>query len=277
MTADPVGDGAALTLRADDGATATVLLHGAHVTSWRTADGVEQLYLSERARFDGSAVRGGVPVIFPQFAAEGPYPRHGFARTTRWALAGGEPAGTSPWVLLRLHETPETLAVWPHRFVAELRVDLGQDGLAIALEVANPGTAPIEFTAALHTYLAVGDYGSIEIDGLQGLAFRDSTAGGTVRRQEEPVLRPGGELNRIYLDAAGPVTVREDGRTRIVSMSGFRDVVAWNPGPAAATTLDDMEPGGWTRMLCVEAAAIARPVVVDAGRRWRGAQRLAVR
>ena len=50
-------------LRADDGGRAEVYLHGAHVTSWTTPDGREQLYLSERAVFDGrAAIRGGVPL-----------------------------------------------------------------------------------------------------------------------------------------------------------------------------------------------------------------------
>ena len=77
-----------LTLRADDGATAEVHRHGAHVTSWRPmGEADDRLYLSARSEFSGAAaIRGGVPVIFPQFAAEGPLPKHGFARTTTWTL-----------------------------------------------------------------------------------------------------------------------------------------------------------------------------------------------
>ena len=77
-----------VTLRADDGAVAEVHRHGAHVTSWRPmGDADDRLYLSARSELDGkAAIRGGVPVIFPQFAAEGPLPRHGFARTSLWSL-----------------------------------------------------------------------------------------------------------------------------------------------------------------------------------------------
>ena len=61
-------------LRSRDGALAEVYLHGAHVTSWRPAGTREErLFLSERSEFrGGAAIRGGIPVIFPQFAAEGP-------------------------------------------------------------------------------------------------------------------------------------------------------------------------------------------------------------
>ena len=75
-----------VTLSSRDGARAEVYLQGAHVTSWRPAtDDRERLFLSERSKYcPGGAIRGGIPVIFPQFAAEGPLPRHGFARTSRW-------------------------------------------------------------------------------------------------------------------------------------------------------------------------------------------------
>src|SRR5512146_3353582 len=68
-------------LHGPDGAQAEVYLHGAQVTSWKAADGLERLFLSERSDFlPGSAIRGGVPVIFPQFNELGPLIKHGFAR-----------------------------------------------------------------------------------------------------------------------------------------------------------------------------------------------------
>ena len=78
----------ALCVRAPDGAQATVLLHGGHVVSWIPAGADEQLYLSPAAGLEalqsGQAIRGGVPVIFPQFAERGDGMRHGFARVSSW-------------------------------------------------------------------------------------------------------------------------------------------------------------------------------------------------
>jgi glucose-6-phosphate 1-epimerase len=75
-------------LTAADGARAEVYLHGAHVTSWLPAGASEdRLFLSRRSRFAaGAAIRGGIPVCFPQFATQGPLPSHGFARVTAWDL-----------------------------------------------------------------------------------------------------------------------------------------------------------------------------------------------
>ena len=74
-------------LRSSDGATATIADHGAHLLSWCPAGGMEALYLSPTSRYGATdAIRGGVPVIFPQFGEQGPGKRHGFARVRRWDL-----------------------------------------------------------------------------------------------------------------------------------------------------------------------------------------------
>ena len=62
----------AVRIATPDGAQATVTLFGAHLVSWKTGDGNERLFCSSESKRDGSAaIRGGVPVIFPQFGARG--------------------------------------------------------------------------------------------------------------------------------------------------------------------------------------------------------------
>ena len=62
-------------------------------------------------------------------------------------------------------------------------------------------------------------------------------------------------------------------RTR-VAMRGFSDVVVWNPGAERGASLPDMDPSGWLRMLCVEAAVVGTPVKLRPGERWTGQQTL---
>lgn len=73
-----------LVLRAGRG-QAEVHLHGATLTSYRHA-GRELLFLSDRAVFDGAkAIRGGVPLVFPQFGQpRAEMPQHGLLRTATW-------------------------------------------------------------------------------------------------------------------------------------------------------------------------------------------------
>jgi glucose-6-phosphate 1-epimerase len=48
------------------GESVVIYLFGATVTSWKLADGREQLFLSEKAVLDGSKpIRGGIPLVFP--------------------------------------------------------------------------------------------------------------------------------------------------------------------------------------------------------------------
>jgi glucose-6-phosphate 1-epimerase len=252
-------------------ARAEAYVHGAHVVSWRPTPADERLFLSARSRIEpGAAIRGGIPVIFPQFSTLGPLPKHGFARTSEWTLVDSG-AG---FATFRLGASAATLALWPHEFIAEVAVRVGGASLEVQLAVDNSGDAPFEFTAALHSYVRVADVQQVRVRGLEGLRYRDSTAGGIQRVQREADLAIAGEVDRIYLDVVNPVEVREPGRVTRAHMTGFRDVVVWNPGPAADATMRDMEPRGYQRMLCVEAAIAGAPVRLAPGERWTGTQAL---
>jgi glucose-6-phosphate 1-epimerase len=256
------------------GGTAEVYPHGAHVTSWIPAGGGEALFLSRAARFEpGTAIRGGVPVIFPQFAGMGPLPKHGFARTAAWERV--DDADRPDAVRLRLRDSAETRRIWPHAFAAELAVEVGDDWLSLALTIHNTGAAPISFTAALHTYLRVGDVRRAAIEGLHGLRYREKSE---ERVDDEREVAVDGELDRIYLDTPSGLRVHDRANGRIIHLhsSGFADTVVWNPWSAAAAALPDMEDDEYLEMICVEAAQVGSPVTLDAGTAWRGTQRLEV-
>ena len=275
MTATPD----TLTLVSADGARAVIHAHGAQVTSWIPAGGAEQLFLSRRAVLDGSLpIRGGVPVIFPQFAGEGPLPKHGFARMQRWTLCDhgldGEGRGVARW---RLDDDAATRAIWPQAFRAELQVVVVGASLAITLGVENRGSTSLAFTAALHTYLAIGDIASTRIHGLQHLRYRDTAAGGVDAVEQPAVLRFAGEVDRIYFDAPSALSLRSTGQVLLSQATGFADVVIWNPGEARAAGFKDLVPGEWQRFVCIEPATIGAPVLLSPGALWEGSQTVTVR
>lgn len=271
----------ALELRAPDGACATVLLHGAHVLSWIPAGGVEQLYVSPRSAYaNGQAVRGGIPVCFPQFAERGALPKHGFARTRPWQLISAEQGEDDALAVLRLVDDSATRLLWPHAFEAELSVRVAGDSLEIELACENRGETAFSFTAALHSYLRVGQLDDVSLLGLGGLHYWDSVAG-REQLQRSDLLLPGSpgveDLDRIYHQIKQDLTLREqgaDGRLRelLIRQQGFEDAVVWNPGAAKCAALPDMPPEGYRQMLCVEAAAIEHPLTLEPGQSWSGLQ-----
>ena len=265
-------------LRSADGATAQVYLHGAHVTSWKPArDGDERLFLSERSEFrPGAAIRGGIPVIFPQFAAEGPLPRHGFARTAEWTLDEVATRGGDATASLSLRDTADTRAIWSHEFLATLGVRVGGDQLAVTLAVENRGRTPLSFTAALHSYLRVYDARDATLVGLRGTKHRESGAPGALAKETSDALRFDGAVDRVYVDVPRSLTLWEPERSMEIGFEAFPDAVVWNPGPEKAAALADMEPDGQRHMACVEAAVVQRPVTLAPGERWSGTQRFRV-
>jgi len=59
-------DQSSVTASLPTGESVEVLLFGATVISWKSANGKDNLFLSPKAHLDGSkAVRGGIPLVFP--------------------------------------------------------------------------------------------------------------------------------------------------------------------------------------------------------------------
>ena len=92
--------------------------------------------------------------------------------------------------------------------------------------------------------------------------------------QVEPEVVFPGEVDRVYRQVPGKVAVGELNRRMVIGTTGFPDVVVWNPGPELCATLKDMDPEGYRRMLCVEAAVASFPAEVPAGATWQGSQEL---
>ena len=244
--------------------------------SWISQD-QERLFLSPLAAHDGkTAIRGGIPVCFPQFNQRGPLVKHGFARLMTWTADEAQALGNDGVQLkLRLKDTEATRAVWPQEFEAVLTVQLTQAQLRVELAVHNRDDKDLPFTAALHSYLRVPDVEQAALQGLQGIRYWDAAAPvpETFCVQSGAVVL-GAETDRVYPRAEGALELRNGDQPwlRIEQDSAWLQTVVWNPGPALCATLGDMQADSWQRMLCAEAASIDAPVAVAPGQQWRAAQ-----
>ncbi len=221
-------------------ADADIYFQGAHLTRFR-----DWLFLSAASDFaNGHAIRGGVPVIFPWFGpnkTNANAPSHGLVRVEVWQVES-------------VAEDAVTLITQTDDWRVRLKFGFA-DELRMRLEVENLSAAPLEFECALHTYFAVDDVRGIAINGLDGKTYLDKTDDYARVKQSGDVTF-GGETDRVYLDASGPITIADGARTiRIVGSAGWRSTVVWNPWQKVAAQMDDLAE--WQRFVCVECGAIA--------------------
>jgi glucose-6-phosphate 1-epimerase len=252
-----------------------VAQHGAHVLSW-VAGGRERLYLSPCSAMEGhAAIRGGIPVCFPQFNQRGDLPKHGFARNQSWTLKPARLEGNKVHLALALSDSAATRQWWDQAFEALLLIELTPGALQLELVVRNTDSQPLRFTGALHTYLAVSDATQVCLHGLGGCAEWDSVTDRHATAASE--LRFVGEFDRVYSAAAQGYELH-DGlhKLTIEQDQDWAQTVVWNPGAAKCAMMSDMPPDGWQHMLCVEAAQVYAPICVEPGDFWQGAQRLSV-
>jgi len=251
--------------------------HGGQVLGWTPAGAaVSRLWLSpEYACGPGAAIRGGIPVIFPQFSDRGPLPKHGLARDRAWQpLAAGVFPGVRADCEIELRDDAATREVWPHGFRLGVRATAFATALDVELEVRNTGDDDLEFTAALHAYLTVGGAGAV-IRGLEGLPAEDNAA------DRAAVTMPAAPLDALerrdvaVRGATSPVVVDDPELGPLtVTATGFTDVVVWNPGPGHG--LADVPDGAEREFVCVEPALLT-PEHLAPGWVWRGTMRLSVR
>jgi glucose-6-phosphate 1-epimerase len=266
----------AVELALPQGDTLRVMLHGAQVLSW-VSGGQERLYLSPQSTMDGqAAMRGGVPVCFPQFNQRGPQadrlPKHGFARNLPWQADAPLLTADSAQLCLHLQNNARTRAWWPQAFALQLHITLRPGSLRISLNVHNPDDQPLAFTGALHTYLAVPDVTHAQLQGLGGQAEWDAVA--NTHASAADTLQFEAEFDRVY--AASTQALRLNDQLHIQQSPSWANTVVWNPAQALCQSLTDMPKDGWRHMLCVEAAQVDEPITVPAGGRWEGWQQLTV-
>lgn len=258
-------------LHHSSGATAEVYLHGAQVTSWVTATGDELLFLSHAAEFTTKAIRGGIPLCWPQFGGQGSLPAHGFVRTADWEFASSDSlADGAITATLRLTETPASLALWPHKFLLKLAVTLRETTLTVAFHATNTGSEEFTSQLAFHTYFHIEDIHRAAVSGLHGTTYQDAMHDMTPTPEQNESIRFTEETDRIYLNTPSTLQVIDKVSKRTISIekTNLPDAVVWNPWSAKAQRMPDFGDTEYQQMLCVETARISEPLTLAPGTQW---------
>ncbi|KAF5802645.1 putative glucose-6-phosphate 1-epimerase [Helianthus annuus] len=272
-------------LREIRGSSAEVYLYGAHVTSWKNEQGEELLFVSSKAIFKPSKpIRGGIPICFPQFSNMGSLEAHGFARNRVWTIDTDPPpllpnVTDGVFVDLLLKPTEEDLKIWPHSFEYRLRVTLGPGGdLMLTSRIRNTNTdgKAFTFTFAYHTYFSVSDISEVRVEGLETFDYLDNLKNRERYTEQGDAITFESEVDKIYLSTPTKIAIldHEKKRTFVVRKDGLPDAVVWNPWDKKAKAMADFGDDEYKHMLCVEAAAIEKPITLKPGEEWKVRQEL---
>ncbi|KAI8872524.1 galactose mutarotase-like protein [Ramicandelaber brevisporus] len=280
-------------VHASSGSSAQVNLFGATVTSW-TVDGKNRLFVSSKAAFDHSKpIRGGIPVIFPQFNKGKLMPgKHGFARTEVWTHDAAYDtddavSGTSATFVLRDNDRTRASGWAPipggqdgYRFELRLTVAVKANELKVTMHVVNTDDREFAFTSLLHPYIAAENIDDVKIHGLTGSTFIDTTipvaAGEESARAQEtaPYLSFDREVDSVYYNTASTLTVeclsQDASRSKltVTKSAGFPDTVTWNPWEKLARNLEDLGDDEYRKFFCLEPGHVQTPVKLQPGKEW---------
>ncbi|KAJ7549723.1 hypothetical protein O6H91_07G065100 [Diphasiastrum complanatum] len=253
------------------------------VTSWKNERAEELLFMSSKAIFKPpKAIRGGIPVCFPQFSNIGTLEQHGFARNRFWSIDPDPPPLPASSIKkavidLLLKPNEDDLRIWPHIFELRLRVALAPGGdLTLTSRVRNTDSKPLTFAFAFHTYLSVSDISEVRVEGLETLDYLDNLSERERFTEQGDALTFDSEVDRIYLSTPTKIAIidHEKKRTFVLKKDGLPDAVVWNPWEKRAKAITDLGDDDYKHMLCVEAAAIGKPITLKPGEEWKGRQEL---
>ena len=133
------------------------------------------------------------------------------------------------------------------------------DQLKLELIVTNTSASQnLSFENCLHTYFAVADIGAVSILGLKGASYLDKVADFARRTESSEAIQVSSEVDRVYVDSAGPVEILDSGNRRKIRVEkeGSASTVVWNPWIAKARQLPDLSDDEYQQMICVESGNV---------------------
>uniref|UniRef100_A0A1D1YKM3 glucose-6-phosphate 1-epimerase n=1 Tax=Anthurium amnicola TaxID=1678845 RepID=A0A1D1YKM3_9ARAE len=269
------------------GSSAEIYFYGGTVTSWKYR-GKELLFLSKNSSLNGTkAIRGGIPVVFPQFAkAADPsaetaaLPQHGLARISKFEWLGVSVDNESELSVrfgLNNSQIPEDIQKdWPKKFKLIFTVTLNDDTLRTNLTVKNEDTVPFDFNVLLHTYYSVPDVSKVSVEGLHNVPYVDKVDNFSTKVDNDQSVKIIQETDRIYANVPTEVIKinlnDESSEVFLLQRINLKDTVVWNPWIDKAKSMSDFGDEEYERMICVEPGNVSDYITLKSDESWEGGQ-----
>lgn len=259
-----------------DGSSMQVFLSGAHVHSLRCPTGEQLLYMSPEGIESGKALRGGIPIIYPQFGKDGNLDLHGFARTSLWNVVATKNHLNQDLEIvfeLKFSDLVDShRKKFPHECDLRLKMILSAGQLTQHLEITPK--QDLEVGLGFHTYFRVQDINHTVLGGLPenslDLNNREKTLSSPVR----PNL--GFETARLYPNHGGLTLLGDKARKIILSVAqkGLDDLVIWHAG---SREIPGFPMEDRARTICIEPAAVINKAKLTAGTKYTASQSIKFR
>ncbi|KAL9229876.1 hypothetical protein vseg_005295 [Gypsophila vaccaria] len=267
---DGLGNLPKLVLTSPHGSEADIYLFGACLTSWKTVNGKDLLFVRPDAVFNGQKpISGGIPHCFPQFGP-GKIQQHGFARNVNWSVVESENVEGKPVVTFELKDSPYSRSMWDFSFQALYKVILDSTSLSTELTVKNTDDKPFSFSTALHTYFraSVSEAMVTGLKGCKTLNKEPDPKNPLEGVEERDVVTFPGFVDCVYLDAPNELVLENGlGDKILIKNTNWSDAVLWNPHLQMEACYKDF--------VCVENAQI-KDVHLEPDQVWTATQLLSI-
>lgn len=238
-------------------------------------NGRELLYLSSLSSGAQHSLRGGIPVLFPQFADRGPLKKHGFARDLPWQLVKESIHTNGQSLVFELQIQQGDQFDWPYSAKLVLTAQLMLNALKMHLQVCNSGSTHFAWTGGLHPYICLADLCASQLLGLHGSSVQDRYHPDRTTETDAAVSWNGDEFERLY-DSTARLQLKTPSHTIQLSMTGFDQWMVWNPGVTGTQALKDLPDQDWKQFVCIEPVRVSRPSVLQPGEIFEGSLEMVV-
>jgi len=237
---------------------------GAQLLSAEIFEGIEIFYSSPLTN-KTNVIRGGVPIIFPQFGNFGRLKKHGFARDLNWVKLESKTINGEEIIKYSLITSKHEQLDWD--FDAELLLTfrlIKNLSLSINLKIQNNGEDSFSFTGGLHPYFSIKNRKNLKIYGLEHSEYIDT----------DPLintfhLNDDSGIERLFITNSDIEIYTGYNRLRL-SIEGFENWMIWNPGILGAKFIDDLPDNDWDKFICIEPLVSNKSVTLRSSEIFNG-------